>query len=82
MPGKLFILKLILNLDEKGKDCMKKRQDGRMKTMRTGMLVVGCLVGGLSWALAGGPGLPSRDPNLDVLPGFKNPPPGYGEVPF
>jgi hypothetical protein len=82
LPGKLFILKLILNLDEKRKDCMKKRQDGRMKTIRTGMLVVGCLVGGLSWALAGGPGLPSRDPNLDVLPGFKNPPPGYGEVPF
>ncbi|MDD4868988.1 MAG: glycosyl hydrolase [Kiritimatiellae bacterium] len=27
-------------------------------------------------------GFPSRDVNLDVLPGFKNPPPGYGEVPF
>ena len=27
-------------------------------------------------------GYPSRDPNLDALPGFKNPPPGYGEVPF
>jgi len=27
-------------------------------------------------------GFPSRDPNLDVLPGFRNPPPGYGEVPF
>ena len=27
-------------------------------------------------------GFPSRDPNLDVLPGFQNPPPGYGEVPF
>ena len=31
---------------------------------------------------AGGPGLPSRAADLDVLPGFKNPPPGYGEVPF
>lgn len=50
--------------------------------MKAGMLLVGCLAGGLSWALAGGTGLPSRDPNLDVLPGFKNPPPGYGEVPF
>ena len=33
-------------------------------------------------AFAGGTGLPSRDPNLDVLPGFKTPPPGYGEVPY
>ena len=29
-----------------------------------------------------GAGIPSRDPQLDVLPGFKNPPPGYGEVPY
>lgn len=28
------------------------------------------------------PGYPSRDPNMDALPGFQNPPPGYGEVPF
>ena len=27
-------------------------------------------------------GYPSRGSNLDVLPGFQNPPPGYGEVPF
>jgi len=27
-------------------------------------------------------GFPSRDPNLDALPSFQNPPPGYGEVPF
>ncbi|HPM79090.1 MAG TPA: glycosyl hydrolase [Candidatus Anammoximicrobium sp.] len=30
----------------------------------------------------GAPGFPSRDPNLDALPGFQNPPPGYGQVPF
>ena len=30
----------------------------------------------------GSPGFPSRDSNLDALPGFQNPPPGYGEVPF
>ncbi|HUT14136.1 MAG TPA: glycosyl hydrolase [Thermoguttaceae bacterium] len=30
----------------------------------------------------GSPGYPSRDANLDALPGFRNPPPGYGEVPF
>jgi hypothetical protein len=29
-----------------------------------------------------GPGIPSRDPRLDVLPGFQNPPPGYGEIPY
>lgn len=29
-----------------------------------------------------GKGIPSRDPQLDVLPGFKTPPPGYGEVPY
>ena len=28
------------------------------------------------------PGYPDRSPSLDVLPGFKIPPPGYGEVPF
>ena len=27
-------------------------------------------------------GTPSREPNLDALPGFQAPPPGYGEVPF
>jgi hypothetical protein len=27
-------------------------------------------------------GFPSRDPQLDVVPGFRNPPPGYGEVAF
>ena len=27
-------------------------------------------------------GYPSRDANLDALPGFRRPPPGYGEVPF
>ncbi len=30
----------------------------------------------------GSPGYPSREANLDALPGFQNPPPGYGEVPF
>ena len=33
-------------------------------------------------ALADGLGIPSRDPQLDVMPGFKEPPPGYGEVPY
>ena len=28
------------------------------------------------------PGYPDRSSGLDALPGFKNPPPGYGEVPF
>jgi len=28
------------------------------------------------------PGFPDRSSNLDVLPGFKNPPKGYGEVSF
>lgn len=27
-------------------------------------------------------GFPSRDADLDALPGFQNPPPGYGQVPF
>ena len=31
---------------------------------------------------AGGSGIPSRAPDLDVLPGFRNPPPGYGQLPF
>jgi len=28
------------------------------------------------------PGFPDRSPNLDVLPGFKTPPAGYGDVAF
>ena len=28
------------------------------------------------------PGYPDRSPDLDVLPGFRTPPSGYGEVPF
>ena len=28
------------------------------------------------------PGYPSRAPDLDALPGFQNPPAGYGQVPF
>lgn len=32
--------------------------------------------------LAAAPGYPSREANLDALPGFRNPPPGYGQVPF
>lgn len=28
------------------------------------------------------PGYPDRSADLDVLPGFLSPPPGYGEVPF
>ncbi|MCX6344670.1 MAG: glycosyl hydrolase [Armatimonadetes bacterium] len=31
---------------------------------------------------AGAIGYPSRDPNLDALPGFVEPPAGYGEAPF
>jgi len=31
---------------------------------------------------AGAVGYPSRAPDLDALPGFRDPPPGYGEVPF
>jgi hypothetical protein len=41
-----------------------------------------CLLLLASSVRAGGTGLPSRDPNLDVLPGFKTPPPGYGEIPY
>ncbi|MDG1358227.1 MAG: glycosyl hydrolase, partial [Akkermansiaceae bacterium] len=36
---------------------------------------------GLSTA-ADAPGYPSRATDLDAFPGFQNPPPGYGEVPF
>jgi hypothetical protein len=31
---------------------------------------------------ADAPGYPSRSADLDILPGFQNPPVGYGEVPF
>ncbi len=48
------------------------------------IIACGCLLL-TAWtgvAHAAGPGIPSRDPALDVLPGFKTPPPGYGEVPY
>jgi hypothetical protein len=32
--------------------------------------------------MSNAPGYPDRTSSLDALPGFKNPPPGYGEVPF
>ena len=40
--------------------------------------------GGLEWGgpTSSAPGWPSRDADLDVLPGFQNPPAGYSEVPF
>ena len=31
---------------------------------------------------AGAIGFPIRTPDFDALPGFQNPPPGYGEVAF
>jgi hypothetical protein len=45
-------------------------------------LAFGDLSGALPAPPEGTPGFPSRAPDLDVLPGFQNPPPGYGEVPF
>ncbi len=30
----------------------------------------------------GSVGFPNREPSFDTLPGFRQPPPGYGEVPF
>ncbi|HEY3322164.1 MAG TPA: glycosyl hydrolase [Planctomycetota bacterium] len=43
----------------------------------TGLMLVVCAA-----CAEDGPGIPSRDPNLDVLPGFRAPPPGYGEIPY
>lgn len=54
-------------------------------------LAVGCALGarGPDSSGPGSParpeharGYPSRDADLDALPGFQDPPPGYGEVPF
>ena len=36
----------------------------------------------LASPLLNAPGFPSRKADLDALPGFRTPPPGYGEVPF
>jgi len=63
-----------------------------MKTLVCGSMVMICCFTGIVLGAAGhgthvppppgAPGYPSRDPHLDALPGFKKPPPGYGEVPF
>jgi len=50
----------------------------RALTLITIILICSCSCGKKEVA----PGWPIRDSKLDVLPGFKDPPPGYGEVPF
>jgi len=45
-------------------------------------VVVSALNPGLTSYPTDAPGFPSRDANLDVLPGFQTPPAGYGEVTF
>ncbi len=46
------------------------------------LLMAATCVQGAAKSSDGAPGWPSRDPQLDALPGFRTPPPGYGEVPF
>ncbi len=43
---------------------------------------VGKVPGEVPFSASDGIGFPARSQDLDVLPGFRNPPPGYGEVPF
>lgn len=50
---------------------------------RTGQSGAASVEDAVQWAPpAGALGYPSRAPDLDGLPGFQDPPPGYGEVPF
>ena len=51
-----------------------------MARIGIGLLLLIC--GAVMSASAQPPGYPSREPQLDVLPGFRKPPPGYGEVAF
>lgn len=53
-----------------------------MRSVRDVLLTLMLAAGMASSLTAQQAGYPSRDANLDVLPGFRNPPPGYGEVPF
>ncbi|MBN1417242.1 MAG: hypothetical protein JXP34_00610, partial [Planctomycetes bacterium] len=53
-----------------------------MRIRRSILVVVAFSLAGTGLAAAGPAGWPSRDPDLDVLPGFVSPPPGYGEVAF
>ncbi|MHB0958347.1 MAG: glycosyl hydrolase [Pirellulaceae bacterium] len=48
------------------------------------LILVGLVVGnvGVRFTLADKVPLARGDAHLDALPGFRNPPPGYGEVPF
>ena len=55
---------------------------GLLCPARAGDLDFHSLVDRLSFSVQGGVGFPSRNPQLDALPGFQHPPPGYGEVPF
>ena len=46
------------------------------------MMFIGFALPATSSLAEEGAGIPSRDPQVDVLRGFASPPPGYGEVPF
>lgn len=54
----------------------------KLKRMASTLLVMTTAVSALEPVVGFTPGWPSRDPDMDVLPGFQNPPDGYGEVPF
>lgn len=43
---------------------------------------IAVIAGCAAWASEAPPGYPSRAVDLDLLPGFQTPPPGYGEVAF
>jgi len=54
-------------------------------TMRSRLLHLGYLAAACAAPVAvatPGPGRPDRAPDLDALPGFHTPPPGYGQVAF
>ena len=46
------------------------------------MMILGFALPATSSLADEGAGIPSRDPQVDVLRGFTSPPPGYGEVPY
>jgi hypothetical protein len=56
---------------------------GSLVLCQGAMVPTACAQAGFgSPALPDAVGYPSREPGLDVLPGFQNPPAGYGEVAF
>lgn len=72
----IFILALYLGNDLSGQSQKDSNRKAQLKSIEYSNPEL------LAPPVFNAPGYPDRDSNIDALPGFWNPPAGYGEVPF